>query len=163
MSFPLPAAIPLPIAFLDMIGTSELLVIFLLVLIFFGGEKMPHFARGLGKALREFRKATSSVEQEIKRAMEEEPPPPKTPVAHPSAVATTPTILPPQSAASAAGLAPAASPAVPRSEVPPATGGADAEVGGVPSPRAPVSPSAPANPAPSGAPVPPTDIHPDAG
>ena len=38
---------------------------------------MPDFARGLGKSIREFKKATSGVEEEIKRAMEEPRPAPK--------------------------------------------------------------------------------------
>jgi len=90
---PLSVAVPfaLPLAILDMLGGSELLVIFVLVLIFFGAEKMPEFAKGLGKAIREFRKAAAGVEQEFKKAMEEEP-------ATKPTYTPTPTILPPQSA-----------------------------------------------------------------
>src|ERR1035441_8244296 len=58
--------------FLDFGGT-EILVIMVVVLIFFGGEKLPGFARGLGKAIREFKKATAGIEEEFKRAMEEPP------------------------------------------------------------------------------------------
>ncbi len=90
-----PAVIGTPLAIFDFIGSSELVVILLLVLIFFGGEKMPQFARGLGKVMREFRKAASGVEQEIKRAMEEEPTLPVAPVTHPHAIPATQTILPP--------------------------------------------------------------------
>ena len=61
------------LALFDIMGGSELLVIFLLVLVFFGGEKMPEFARGFGKILREFRKAASGVEQEFRKALEEDP------------------------------------------------------------------------------------------
>ena len=76
------------------------MVIFLLVLVFFGGEKMPEFARGLGKAIREFRKAASGVEQEFKRALEEEPAKTPPPATYP---ATSPnTILPPHRPTSAA-------------------------------------------------------------
>ncbi len=63
------------LAILDGIGGPELLLVFVVVLIFFGGEKLPEFARGLGKILREFKKATSEVEHEIKRAMAEPEPP----------------------------------------------------------------------------------------
>ena len=52
------------------------MLIFLLVLIFFGGEKLPEFARGLGKVMREFKKASSGIEAEIKKAMDEHPAPP---------------------------------------------------------------------------------------
>ncbi len=92
----LSVALPSPtLALLDMLGGSELLVIFLLVLIFFGGEKMPEFARGLGKAIREFRKAAAGVEQEFKKAMEDEQPKPNPPVY----ALPTPTIMPPSPAA----------------------------------------------------------------
>jgi sec-independent protein translocase protein TatA len=60
-----------PLAFLDSLGGSELILILVVVLIFFGGEKMPEFARGLGKAMREFKKAAGDVEHEFKRAIDE--------------------------------------------------------------------------------------------
>jgi sec-independent protein translocase protein TatA len=47
--------------------------VLVVILIFFGGEKMPEFARGLGKAMREFKKAASEVEQEFKKAIDEPP------------------------------------------------------------------------------------------
>ncbi|MBO4318528.1 MAG: twin-arginine translocase TatA/TatE family subunit [Mailhella sp.] len=40
------------------IGTQELLLIFLLVIIVFGAKKLPEIGRGLGTALRDFKKAT---------------------------------------------------------------------------------------------------------
>lgn len=85
----------LPLAFFDMLGGSELMVIFLLVLLFFGGEKMPEFARGLGKAIREFKKAASGVEQEFKRALEEEPSRPASPPPATYPAASPNTIMPP--------------------------------------------------------------------
>ena len=59
------------------IGGAELLLIFVLVLVLFGGKRLPDFARGLGRSIREFKKATSGVEEEIRRVMEEPPPPPR--------------------------------------------------------------------------------------
>jgi sec-independent protein translocase protein TatA len=50
------------------------MMIMFVVLLLFGADKLPELARGMGKTLREIKKATSGVEQEIKRAMEEEPP-----------------------------------------------------------------------------------------
>jgi len=66
----------LPLAFIEGIGGPELLVILFIVLLLFGANKLPELAKGMGKAVREFKKATSSVEQEVRRAMEEPPPPP---------------------------------------------------------------------------------------
>ncbi|HEY8933438.1 MAG TPA: twin-arginine translocase TatA/TatE family subunit [Rariglobus sp.] len=63
-------------ALLD-IGGGEMMLIFFIVLMLFGGQKLPEFARGLGKSIREFKKATAGVEDEIKRAMEEPPPKPR--------------------------------------------------------------------------------------
>jgi sec-independent protein translocase protein TatA len=40
-----------------MIGTGELIVILCVILILFGGKKLPEFAKNLGKGVREFRKA----------------------------------------------------------------------------------------------------------
>ncbi len=56
------------------IGGAELLLIFVLVLVLFGGKRLPEFARGLGRSIREFKKATSGVEEEIRRVMEDPPP-----------------------------------------------------------------------------------------
>ena len=63
-----------PVAFIEGIGGPELMMIMFIVLLLFGADKLPELARGMGKTIREVKKATSGVEQEIKRAMEEEPP-----------------------------------------------------------------------------------------
>ncbi len=47
------------------IGYQELLVIFLIILIFYGGTKIPEVARGLGKGLREFKKAKDGLEESM--------------------------------------------------------------------------------------------------
>lgn len=68
------------LALLPSFGGGELVVVLLLVLLLFGGDKMPQLAKGLGKAVREFRKAAGEVEQEFKRALDEVPEPaPKKP------------------------------------------------------------------------------------
>lgn len=41
------------------IGTTELVVVGLILLMLFGGKKLPELARGVGDSIREFRKATS--------------------------------------------------------------------------------------------------------
>lgn len=48
-------------------------MIMFIVLLLFGADKLPELARGMGKTIREVKKATSGVEQEIKKAMDEEP------------------------------------------------------------------------------------------
>ena len=45
------------------LGFQELLLIFLLVIILFGSKKLPELARGMGQALREFRKAAKEAEE----------------------------------------------------------------------------------------------------
>ncbi|WP_207421975.1 twin-arginine translocase TatA/TatE family subunit [Desertivirga brevis] len=49
------------------IGTPELILILGVVLLLFGGKKMPELARGLGKGIREFKDASEGVKREIHR------------------------------------------------------------------------------------------------
>jgi sec-independent protein translocase protein TatA len=88
---------PLPLA--ELFGSGEMVVIFLLVLIFFGGEKLPEFARGLGKVMREFKKASSGIEAEIKKAMDEHPTPPYVPPRSANLLPPPPTVEKPVSPA----------------------------------------------------------------
>lgn len=39
------------------IGTTEIIIIAVILLILFGGKKIPEFVRGLAQSIREFRKA----------------------------------------------------------------------------------------------------------
>ncbi|MDK3161809.1 twin-arginine translocase TatA/TatE family subunit [Kamptonema cortianum] len=52
-------------------GGTEWVVILLVFLLLFGSSKIPEFARGLGKALREFQKAKSEFDHEIKAITEQ--------------------------------------------------------------------------------------------
>jgi len=54
------------------LGGSELLVVFVIILLVFGPSQIPKMARGLGQAMREFRKAQREINDEITR---DEPPP----------------------------------------------------------------------------------------
>ena len=63
----------LPSAFIEGLGGPEMMLIFFIILLLFGGQKLPELAKGLGKTMREFKKATSGVEEEFKRAMEDTP------------------------------------------------------------------------------------------
>lgn len=47
-----------------MIGTGELIVIFCVILLLFGGKKLPELARSLGKGIREFKRATQGLDEE---------------------------------------------------------------------------------------------------
>jgi sec-independent protein translocase protein TatA len=47
-----------------MIGTAELVVILCVILLLFGGKKLPEFARNLGVGIREFKKACSGAHEE---------------------------------------------------------------------------------------------------
>ncbi|HEX9615333.1 MAG TPA: twin-arginine translocase TatA/TatE family subunit [Bacteroidota bacterium] len=49
------------------IGTGEILLIILFILIFFGAKKIPDLAQGLGKGIREFRKAAKEVQDDVER------------------------------------------------------------------------------------------------
>ncbi len=54
------------------IGMPELIIIFTIVLLIFGGKKLPELARGLGKGIREFKRATSEVQDEFQKTLEED-------------------------------------------------------------------------------------------
>ncbi|MDP2137108.1 MAG: twin-arginine translocase TatA/TatE family subunit [Candidatus Didemnitutus sp.] len=65
----------LPVAFIEGLGGPELMMVLFIVLLLFGANRLPELARGLGKSVREFKKATSGVEEEFRNAMEEKPEP----------------------------------------------------------------------------------------
>ncbi len=46
-----------------MMGTGEILVILVIILILFGGKRLPEFAQSLGKGIREFKKACQGEEE----------------------------------------------------------------------------------------------------
>ncbi len=50
------------------LGISELLVIFVVVLVFFGPKRMPEVARSLGSAMREFRRSLNQIQRELEEA-----------------------------------------------------------------------------------------------
>lgn len=60
---------PPTLAFLDNATIGLILVV---VVLLFGGSKLPELARGLGKARREFKKASEEVDDEIRSAIEED-------------------------------------------------------------------------------------------
>ncbi len=48
------------------LGVQEILLILLIAVFFFGGEKIPDIAKGLGKGLREFKRAMDQPDEEEK-------------------------------------------------------------------------------------------------
>lgn len=60
------------IAFFQNIGGQELIVIFLIVLLLFGAKRLPELFRSFGNSIREFKKATSGIEDDIRSAMDVE-------------------------------------------------------------------------------------------
>ena len=53
------------------LGPWEIVLVVLVIIILFGGKKIPELARGLGKGLREFRKTTKYLKDEVNSAAEE--------------------------------------------------------------------------------------------
>ena len=50
---------------LGVIGGQEIIVILLIVLILFGGKKIPELMKGLGKGVKEYKKAMNGIEEEV--------------------------------------------------------------------------------------------------
>jgi len=46
-------------------GTWEILVIFIFILILFGSKRLPEIARGLGKGIQEFKKAANELKKDL--------------------------------------------------------------------------------------------------
>lgn len=53
------------------LGFNEILIILVIVLLLFGGKKIPELMRGLGKGIREFNDAKSNVRKEIEDGISE--------------------------------------------------------------------------------------------
>jgi len=57
----------------SMFGAWQIVLIVAVVLILFGAKKIPEFAKGLGQGIKEFKKATREVHDEIQNASEDKP------------------------------------------------------------------------------------------
>lgn len=53
------------------LGFQEILVIALIVLLLFGGKKIPELMRGLGKGVKSFKQGMNEVEEEIKKPFDD--------------------------------------------------------------------------------------------
>ena len=58
--------------FIGGIGMQEVLLIALVVLLFFGGKKIPELMKGLGKGVRSFKEGMNDIEKDVKDTSEEE-------------------------------------------------------------------------------------------
>jgi TatA/E family protein of Tat protein translocase len=56
------------------IGTTELIIIMFIILLIFGAKKLPELAQGLGKGIREFKRASSDIQEEFKISEEDSTP-----------------------------------------------------------------------------------------
>ena len=90
------------------LGGGEMILIFAVILIMFGAKKIPEFAKGIGQGMKEFKKASREVSDELQSAMDVESAPASKPV--PKAIS--------QSSTELSASAPAASHAQPSETVP---------------------------------------------
>ena len=65
------------LAFLSNLGPMELLLIFLIIFVVFGAEKLPKIAKDLGKGINEFKKSLSGEEDDVQEELKKEEPSPK--------------------------------------------------------------------------------------
>lgn len=53
------------------LGATEIILIVLVILLLFGAKKIPELAQGIGKGMKEFKKAVKDVEEEVKKTDED--------------------------------------------------------------------------------------------
>ncbi len=56
-----------------MIGAPEIIFIVLIVLLLFGGKKIPELMKGMGKGVKMFKQGMNEIEEEVKRPLEDQP------------------------------------------------------------------------------------------
>ena len=54
--------------FIGGIGMQEVLLIALVVLLFFGGKKIPELIKGIGKGVRSFKEGMNNIEKEVENS-----------------------------------------------------------------------------------------------
>jgi sec-independent protein translocase protein TatA len=55
------------------LGTSEIILIALVILVLFGSKKIPEMMQGLGRGIREFKKASRDIEDDLTKPTEDKP------------------------------------------------------------------------------------------
>lgn len=58
--------------FLNNLGMGEIVIIALIVLLLFGGKKIPELMRGIGKGVRSFKEGINDVKEEINKPIEDD-------------------------------------------------------------------------------------------
>ncbi|HEV8540881.1 MAG TPA: twin-arginine translocase TatA/TatE family subunit [Verrucomicrobiae bacterium] len=90
-------------AMFAMLNGWEVVAILAVVLILFGAKRLPELARGLGQGIKEFKKSSREIQDEIQQAIDVDapPPPPRrvTPPAETTTARTTEASAPAQTAA----------------------------------------------------------------
>ena len=59
------------------IGGQEILIILIIVLVLFGGKKIPELMKGMGKGVKEYKKAVNGIEHEVNNVASDAPQQPK--------------------------------------------------------------------------------------
>ena len=54
------------------LGGGEIILILFIILLLFGAKKLPELAKGLGKGINEFKKASNDIKEEVEKAVIEE-------------------------------------------------------------------------------------------
>ncbi|MGN1264977.1 MAG: twin-arginine translocase TatA/TatE family subunit [Muribaculaceae bacterium] len=60
------------LAILGFIGTQEVIIIAIIVLLLFGGKKIPELMRGIGKGIRSFKEGMDDVKSEIEKPIDQD-------------------------------------------------------------------------------------------
>jgi sec-independent protein translocase protein TatA len=55
------------------LGAGEIILILIVILVLFGGKKIPDVMQGLGKGIREFKKASRDIEDDLKSSIVDDP------------------------------------------------------------------------------------------
>ena len=59
-----------PLVLLGMFGPTEIIIIVLIVVLLFGGRKIPELMKGIGQGMREFKKATKGEDEKSEKEVE---------------------------------------------------------------------------------------------
>ncbi len=57
------------------LGTTEMLLVLAVVILLFGAKKLPELAKGMGKSIKEFKKASNETDEEASEGAEKKPAP----------------------------------------------------------------------------------------